>query len=235
MSQKSGAVWGPGRDSLFLLSSLLLHPPGHSLVLQKLGCHLLAQACPCARAGALTETSVVPAVILVVWRSGHGYVRAGNTGRYFCAFPSISLKIKPVTIDSLRISQKQRESSFISSSLASGHFWMHDKCITAFFAWQRAAPISDRGPIVPSVIQTSNTEVRQHLGKSAILFWFVSLPLTCKPFPIRPRWQIFISCIQQGVKIVIHLLPIASPPALHLLPAHIASWHPPAVCFLVTR
>lgn len=130
----------------------------------------------------------MPAVILVVWRSGHGYVRAGNTGRYFCAFPFISLKIKPVTIDSLRISQKQRESSFISSSLASGHFWMHDKCITAFFAWQRGAPISDRGPIVPSIIQTSNTEVRQRLGKSAILFWFVSLPLTCKPFPISPRW-----------------------------------------------
>lgn len=134
VSQQSGAVWGPGRDSLFLLSSLLLHPPGHSLVLQKVGCHLLAQACPGPRAGALTETSVVPAVILVVWRSGHGYVRAGNTGRYFCVFPSISLKIKPVTIDSLRISQKQRESSFISSLLASGHVWMHDKCITAFSA-----------------------------------------------------------------------------------------------------
>ena len=124
-----------------MLSSLLLHPPGHSLFLQKLGCHLVAQACPGPRAGALTETSVVPAVILVVWRSGHGYVRAGNTGRYFCAF--LSLKIKSVAIDSLKISQKREESSFISSALASGHFWTHDKCITAFFAWQRGARISD--------------------------------------------------------------------------------------------
>lgn len=94
VSQQSRAVWGPRRDSLFLRFSLLLCPPGQSSFLQKLGCHLVAQACPSPRAGALTETSVAPAVILVVCRSGHGYVRAGNTGRYFCAFPLYQFKNK---------------------------------------------------------------------------------------------------------------------------------------------
>lgn len=55
-------------------------------------------------------------------------------------FPYLSLKIKPVMNDSLRISQKWEESSFISSSLTSGHFWVHDKWITASFAWQRGTP-----------------------------------------------------------------------------------------------
>lgn len=94
VSQQSGALWGPRRVSLFLLSSLLLHPPGQSLVLHKLGCHLLARSCPSPKAGALSETSVVPAVILVVWTSGYGYGRAGNTGRYFCAFPLSQFKNK---------------------------------------------------------------------------------------------------------------------------------------------
>lgn len=85
-SQRSEAVWRPRRDSLFLLSPLLLHPTGQSLFLQTPGYHLFAQARPGLRAGALTETTVVPAVISAVWKSGHGYVRAGNTGGYSHAF-----------------------------------------------------------------------------------------------------------------------------------------------------
>lgn len=87
VSQQRRAVWGPRRDSLFSLSALLLHPPGQPLFLQKVGCHLVAHACPGPRAGALADTSVVPAVVLMVWTSEHGCVREGNTGSYFCAFP----------------------------------------------------------------------------------------------------------------------------------------------------
>lgn len=57
---------GTQEGLLFLLFSLLLCPLGHSLFVQKLGCHLLAEAYPGPRADAFTETSVVPAVIVVV-------------------------------------------------------------------------------------------------------------------------------------------------------------------------
>lgn len=67
VSQQSGAVWGPSRDSPSLLSSPRLHPSGHSLFLRKLGCHLVAQVGPGPEAGARHETSVVPAVVLVLW------------------------------------------------------------------------------------------------------------------------------------------------------------------------
>lgn len=50
VSQQSGVVREPGRDSPSLLSSLLLHPPGHSL---ETGMSPVAQVCPGAKAGAL--------------------------------------------------------------------------------------------------------------------------------------------------------------------------------------
>lgn len=129
VSQQSGALWGPGRDSLFLLFSLLFCPPGLSLFWHKLGWHLPAQAHP----------GPVPALILVRWRSGHGSVTLAGVS---VLFPYLSLILKSVATDSLGISQKQGEGVFISSQ-SSGHFWMHNTCIVASFAWQRGALISD--------------------------------------------------------------------------------------------
>lgn len=126
----------------------------------------------------------------------------------------LSLEREFVTTDSLRISQKREESNFISFLLASGHCWMHDKGPTAFFAWQRGAPVGDHRSVVPSIIRTSHTDVRQSLAKPAILFWFVSLPLPRAPFPTRPQRQTFISCERQGLRRVSRPLAVASPVAL---------------------
>lgn len=63
MPRQTGAVWGPRRDSLPLLPSVLLR----SWFLQKLGALLVARAGPAPRAGAVTEA--MPAMILVIRRS----------------------------------------------------------------------------------------------------------------------------------------------------------------------
>lgn len=120
VSQQSGALWGPGRASLFLLFSLLLCPPGNSLFW-----HLPAQSCP----------GPAPALILVVWRSAHGSVTLSHS----CAFPLPQFNIE---ICRYLAWEFPRESGFIPS-LSSGHFWMHNTWIVASFAWQGGALISD--------------------------------------------------------------------------------------------
>lgn len=109
--------------------SLLPCPPGHSLFWHKLGGHLPAQACP----------GPVPALVVVVWRPGHGSVTLAGIS---VLFPYLSLILKSVAIDSLGTSQMQGESGFISS-LSFGHFWMHNTWVVASSAWQRGALIGD--------------------------------------------------------------------------------------------
>lgn len=113
VSQQSGALWGPGRDSLFLLFSLLLCPPGLSLFWHKLGWHLPAQVCP----------GPAPALILVMWRSGCGSVTLAGIS---VLFPYLSLLLKSVATASLGISQKQAEGGFFLPFLDAQHL---DCCI----------------------------------------------------------------------------------------------------------
>lgn len=198
------AEWG-SLGTWEALTSLAVFPAPLSSwalsVWHKLGWHLPAQGCPGAE----------PASILVLWRSGHGSVTLAGIS---VLFPYLSLILK--AIDSLGISQKQGGGGFISS-LSSGNFWMHNNWLLH--------PLPGSGHHCPISSQTYNTRARQCLGEPEIPFCFIRLNHSYLLWLFLSYRRLFPASSRECSH---PTLPATSPLALHLLPAHPISWHPPA-------